>query len=281
MKIACIIVNYNGSKDTIECLWSVKQYNNEVVTIVVDNASASEDIASLEKSSNLIDKLILNSDNDGFAVANNIGIMYAQSIHADYIVLLNNDTVLMNDIFSIMLKSIKEDEVVAPLIYDINHQIWFAGGAIDYYKGYAYHYSELKHGKIDFLTGCCFMISAKNLEKIGLLPEEYFMYCEDVDYSLMMQNANLKLSCNYDAKILHKVGVSSGGQKSKFFVYYSTRNRLYLLRKYKFPKRAYFYTLITRYVKYFLAHFRKNQDGIIKKAIIDYKNNNMGKNSDL
>lgn len=272
-----ILVNYNGINDTIECIDSINRFSPDVKIVVVDNNSELENVEAL-RTIDSIYKLICLEDNIGFSGANNIGIQFSIEDGADYIALLNNDTVLLNDVFRILKNEMGYDEIVSPIIYDLNHDIWYSGGHIDYLKGYAIHYNEINEKKNDYLTGCCFLTSVATINKIGMLDEKCFMYCEDFDYSCRANELGIRIRCIPSASITHKVGRSTGGEKSKFTTYYTSRNRIYVIRKNRFPMVAFLYTLITRYLKYLKAKFITNDnDIVIKRAIYDGLHKKMGK----
>ena len=143
-------------------------------------------------------------------------------------------------------------------------------------------YSEddlyISNDKIDYLTGCCFFASANTIKKIGMLDEACFMYCEDMDYSCRAIENNIKIRLCPNASITHKIGRSSGGGKSAFTTYYINRNRMYVITKNKFPKKAFLYSIITRYIKYYIAKYiTHSNDIVIKQAICDYRHGNLGK----
>ena len=83
------------------------------------------------------------------------------------------------------------------------------------------------------MTGCCMLIKRKVFKEVGLLPEEYFMYYEDVDFCAQVQKAGYKLGVCLDSVIYHKESSSSGGAGSAFAIQWNTRNRLIFIKKYK------------------------------------------------
>jgi hypothetical protein len=102
------------------------------------------------------------------------------------------------------------------------------------------------------------------------------MYWEDMDYSLRLKEAGVKIQYFPDAKVWHKVGMSAGSQ-SKLGVYYSNRNRFFLLKKYRFGIFAWIYTGVTRLMRYLCSFINKSNDRVILKAWHDYKKGIMGK----
>lgn len=275
-KIFIILVNYNGSKDTLECIESLKEiYYRNVEIIVVDNNSKKEEIDLLkEKEKDFI--LIETNKNNGFAIGNNIGVKYAIDNGADYVLLLNNDTIVEKDFLNIMLETYKSNDNVGAvgcrIMYHSDRRlIWYNGGKIDYSKFSAFNIDEKKLDKdiveqnieTDFITGCCILIPKNTIKNIGYLSDEYFMYYEDVDYSLRIKERGLNLIINPKSKIYHKVSISSGGEDSPFRIFYSNRARKIFMNKfgYKVSRgkflRAKIYFIITRLLKIFKFILRK------------------------
>lgn len=283
VNVAIVLVNYNGFKDTIECIESIKANNfKNYKIIVVDNASFSDDAKIIkEKCNDII--LIKSKENLGFSGGNNLGIKYALDNKFDKILLLNNDTIIDADMIENLLKYSDDSTIVTPKMYyyDEKNVIWYGGGYINKFTGKANHYQINSEDQNDtdvkectFATGCCIMIDSNIIEKCGYLSEEYFMYCEDTDYCLNLLKNNVKILYNPNAKLWHKVSKSTGGSLSEFSIYYMTRNRLIYLKKYKdyFYRTAYVYTILTRYIRMFQYWVKKdNKYKALKKGIVDYK----------
>ena len=178
------------------------------------------------------------SQNLGFAAANNVGIRRALADGCDWVLLLNNDTVAALDFLQNLLANTPAGAVSCPkmLFLDPPDEIWFAGGALDRATGKVKHlgghqkdgpaFSQPK--QVSFITFCCVLLPRAVIERVGFLDETLFMYCEDVDYCLRLADAGVPLWFLPQAKIWHKAGGSAGGMLS---VYYITRNTLYLTCK--------------------------------------------------
>lgn len=265
--VAIIIVNYNGIKDTIECIKSVQKSTIKTDIFVVDNDSKgneAKEIANFFKNVFVIES----GYNGGFAAGNNIGIKEALKRDYEYIVLLNNDTIVDGNAIEYLVKNTKTNEVAVPCIYYYNtERISYAGGVISRYKGSVKTYvkKECKK-KSNFVTGCCFSINKHTLKKVGLMREDFFMYYEDTDYSLRLLKNKVKINYVKEANIWHKEGASSGGEKSDISVYYGTRNRLKMI----YDNREYFsffaipFTIVTRFIKYLLMKDKKKRKLYIK-----------------
>lgn len=282
-KIYIILVNYNGAKDTINCIKSIKEYEKEIKyeIIVVDNLSTDNSIEELEKLDNIT--LIKSKINGGFAKGNNIGIEYAIKKGAQYILLLNNDTIICENSISILLKRLKEESEIGIvgsriMYYEDKSLINYYGGKFNWFKGITIHegykqkYIEdnQKNKNTDFITGCCMLIKREVIEKVGMLPEEYFMYFEDADYCMQVLEKGYKLEVCADSVIYHKVSVSSGGENSAFSIKWGNRNRLIFINKYKkytkgiLTKIIFYVTRFILFIKYNIVGEKEKSKAIIE-----------------
>ncbi len=288
-KLYIILLNYNGYEDTFDCINSIKEcekrLNYEIV--VVDNCSTDDSYSKLEKIDDI--KLIKAKSNDGFATGNNIGIKYALSQKAKYVLLLNNDTIDTKDSIYKMIDKMNNEMDIAVLgcrimYYDNKELINYYGGTINWNKGtvsmYGYKEKYKEDGKkffyCDYITGCCMLIRTDILENTGLLPEEYFMYYEDVDFCAKVKQNGYKLAVLGDSFIFHRTSSSSGGEGSPFAIEWNTRNRLVFMKKYKFKMHSYVYFYISRILVGFkyLIHGEKKKLAAMIKGI---KNGNKNK----
>lgn len=286
-KIAVIIINYNGLNDTIQCLNSVLKSTVMVYPIVIDNGSKNNEAFLLKKIFPNV-HILRSEQNGGFSAGNNIGIKFALKNNFDYICLLNNDTEIDKHCIERLVNNIKEDTMVVPLIkyYSRPDLVWYAGGSILKNKGNAIHLNMDKSSSINhdyycsFATGCCWLAPKNFYSEVGLLSEEYFMYCEDLDYSIRIEQNRKKIFFVHDAVVYHKVSASSGGNYSPFSTFYLTRNRLYLLRKYKdyFSWYSFLYTIVSRFMRFFEFLFKGRKASIyIIYGINDFILKRMGK----
>ncbi|OEU44199.1 hypothetical protein BGV40_00015 [Methanosarcina sp. Ant1] len=171
--------------------------------------------------------LIKNEYNYGFAEGNNIGIRYClTSFHPDYVMLLNNDTVVDKDFLDKLVMISESDEmigIIGPKIYYYefggqNDIINFAGGKINWLRYPGYHHigdgvkdvdSRIHSGikECDWITGAAIMIKSKFLS-YGFLDNNYFFGCEDVDLCMRLKKQGCKIFVNLDSLVWHKIGVS-------------------------------------------------------------------------
>lgn len=231
-KVDIIILNYNGKHDTLECLRSLKGVNYSGYRItVVDNGSAdgsADAIAKEYPDANLI----RSKENLRFGGGNNLAMKKSLEEGFEYVLLLNNDTVVESDFLSQLVKMAESDDSIGmtgPKMYYYDHHtvIWFAGGYVNMNIARMRHYGigEIesgKHGKVkevNFLNGACLLIKRKVLEDIGLFDEDFYLYGEDVDLNLRASKAGYKLMYQPRARIFHKVSRSSPPVKKLFYRY--------------------------------------------------------------
>ncbi|MBU3133162.1 glycosyltransferase family 2 protein [Clostridium gasigenes] len=249
-KVSIILLNYNTTDDIIDCLSDLCQihYTNYQV-IIVDNNSREEEVKRLSDHISDIERCILieSKINGGFAKGNNIGIEYAIKNNTDYLLLLNGDTKVEKNFLVELVNQIDNDEenvaiaIGKILYYSDKNKIWYAGGEIDWSKYIGRHYGEgqIDSGQYDetkeisFATGCLMLINTKlNIDLF--LPEDYFMYYEDVDYCASVLESGYKIIYAPKSVIYHKVGSSSGGEQSEFTVKWANRGRYIFMNKYKY-----------------------------------------------
>lgn len=294
-KVYVIILNYNGSEDTVDCLKSlseVSQKNYRLSVIVVDNHSNDNFLSLIKSPAPAV--IIENKENLGFTGGNNVGIKRALEENADYIMLLNNDTYVDKNLIVNLLKSFQKDRtigIVGPKIYfargfefhiekytdnQKGRVIWYAGGLIDWNNMLFFHrgvdevdHGQYEEGETEFVSGCAMMIKAELIKKIGMFNDDYFLYMEDVDLCQRIKNFGYKLWFEPSAIVWHKNATSSGKPGSKTHIYYQARNRL--IFGFKYAKLRTKLALIRESLKDLLG-------GSIKsKAVMDYYFRQWGK----
>jgi GT2 family glycosyltransferase len=254
--VSIITVNYNTEDDTHAFLKSAeKAYkpNLSVEIIVVDNGSKNVFTLSGEEKKKQI--ILIRSDiNTGFAGGYNIGMKRALAGNADYILIVNNDTVMDESLITNLLTVLEHDPkigVTVPKIYfakghefhkdrykkdELGKVFWYAGGSTDWNHVTSIHrgVDEVDHGqydkieRIDFATGCCMMFSRDVLEKVGLFDERYFLYYEDADLNERIKRAGYEIYYVPTAVLVHINAASSGGAGNGNVLqdYFITRNRM-------------------------------------------------------
>lgn len=237
-KLAIIILNWNGTRDTIECLESLEK--SDVYDIfVMDNGSSEEekkellnyvkngkytndyvagkDIESVLEEKGAL-KVITYKTNLGFAGGNNY-IAEKVKRYYEYILLLNNDTEVPAKSIESMLQCMNENQYAAitcdiRYFYDKN-LLWNAGGKFTFY-GERKYYSQkkidklknrgIKHIQVDFITGCAMLVSSAYLKKYGLFTNRFFHGEEDFNFCLKAKRRHARIGVDLEAIIYHKVG---------------------------------------------------------------------------
>lgn len=266
LKVFIILIYYKGKKDTIECLNSITKIDHQgfdLNTVLVDN-NPEERIKINEKDFNSIKlNVVKSSKNSGFSGGNNIGIKEALENKADYVLLLNNDTIVKEDFLTKLInfaESKKDAGIIAPKIYfakgyefhksrykekELGKVIWYAGGVMDWENVIGHHkgVDDVDIGQFnekeetEFASGCCMLIKNEVFEKVGLLDEKYFLYYEDSDFSVKAKKNDFKIYFQPESIIWHKNAGSTGGSGSGIQDYYITRNRLLFGNRYA-PMRS-------------------------------------------
>ena len=246
MRIAVILVNYNGkqyNEACIETLLSQKRFGKDVYTMkiyVVDNASRDGSMQIIQErygGGGRIETIFLDG-NYGFSYANNVGIRRAGEWGADYVLLLNNDTEAEEDMLAQLMACAGRhpDSVIAPKIYysDRRNVLWSAGGAVSPVIRKVRHIGLDQEDKgqfdkeqrIGFATGCCLLIPKSVTDEAGFLDERFFLYYEDTEYSFRLHKRGIPVWYCPEARLYHKVGASSKGAGSPLCAYYIARNWL-------------------------------------------------------
>ena len=215
-KVVCIVVNWNGWRDTIECLDALKKCTYPSLSlIVVDNGSTDDSVAQIRAAFPGV-LLFQTGRNLGFAGGNNIGIRRGLA-DADYVWLLNNDTKPAPDALSALVAKANTDEqigAVASICYYAdspnNVQVW-GGARVNLWFGYCRNATEPQKDEwFDALYGASMLIRRAPLEDVGLLDQGFFFYCEETEFCLRLRKNGWRLAAAHDSMVLHKAGASSG-----------------------------------------------------------------------
>ena len=295
-KVGVVIVNWNGLKDTLECLASLRvdTYAHKNI-FVVDNGSRDHS-ASIIRAEYPEVTVLETGENLGFTGGNNAGLRRACDCDCEYIYLLNNDTVSEHDALSLLVEAILQNPtfgVLTPVIhyFDLSHELWFAGSRLDLAHGVAVHDNKQdiagtqSPAQIPWASGCAMLIKSNLLHDLNGFDERYFLNWEDVDLSLRVRGTGHQIGIVPAAKIYHKVSRSFEGLKG-VGQYYYVRNNLLLLRihcgaiYYKATARV-----IMRHLRKSLSTMRRHEEGskeslcITVRAIQDHFLCHYGKRS--
>lgn len=245
-----ILLNWNGSHDTIPCVESLRQmtYPNYRV-VVVDNASSDDSEERIRAA--CPDVTVLQSGaNRGFAGGNNVGIRYALDQVADYVWLLNNDTLVRPDTLTALVARAESDPQIgfvgSKILYAGQpNVVWFAGGTILPRNARGAHTPQdaPDDDKLPpahepgFLTGCSLLARAAAIRQIGVMPELYFLYYEEVDWQYTGRKAGWKIMFEPASVVLHKIS-NTAGNDSPTQAFHNARSRMIFVRRHM-PRARY------------------------------------------
>jgi GT2 family glycosyltransferase len=245
--ISVITINFNGLKDTCELIDSLPLENKSIEVIVVDNASKEDEATLIEKKYPQV-KVIRSKENLGFAGGNNLGI---QAAHGKYLFFLNNDTLLRckkEDVRCKMFQPLIDRLESSPKIGMVSPKIRFSWGTNPIqYAGYtplskitlrntAIGCGEDDHGQYDtphptpYAHGAAMMVKREVIDKASLMPECYFLYYEELDWSVMIRRVGYDIWYEPAFTVYHKESQTTG-QQSPLRTYYITRNRLLFVKR--------------------------------------------------
>lgn len=240
-RVFIIILNWNGKENTEECLQSVQKadYPNYEI-VVVDNGSTDGSVGVLRKNHPGL-TIIENPRNLGYAGGNNRGIAYCLERNADYVLILNNDTVVDPSFLTALIRTAQdhpEAGILGPKIYYYQepNRIWSAGNEwlpdqADFVSpGYRIiddgtQWQEVR--QVGYVIGCALLVKAEAIKRIGLLEPKYFNCWEETEWCFRARKLGYQCLFVPHAKIWHKVSASFNGQgHSPHYLYFYYRNQL-------------------------------------------------------
>jgi GT2 family glycosyltransferase len=253
-RVCVVIVNWNGERDTLICLQSLLALNYANFQVVIsDNGSRSQSLdvikkwigsnsgASAPTTGGLACVVIENGKNLGFTGANTVGIKYALAHEADYVLFLNNDTIVTPDFLTKMIEAGESDPKIGivgcKIFYsatedDGRHKIWSLGG-YSFAKGMPVNIASGEYDRADWrgirlqelINGCCMLIKRGVIESVGVQDDRLFFGMDDVEYSFRVARNGWKNLVNLDAVIYHSASQSVVSH-ADLQIYYLFRNVL-------------------------------------------------------
>lgn len=239
-QLSIITINYNGLKDTCELIDSLPN-DESIEVIVVDNNSIQDEASEIEKRYPQV-IVVKSHQNLGFAGGNNIGI---QASHGKYLFFLNNDTVLANSFsFQPLITRLEASERIGMVCPKIrfswgNHLIQYAGYTLlspITLRNKTIGLGEDDHGQHDiphttpYAHGAAMMVKREAIEKAGMMPECYFLYYEELDWSEKIRREGFEIWYEPACTIYHKESQTTG-KTSPLKTFYITRNRLLFAKR--------------------------------------------------
>ena len=240
--LSIITINYNGLADTCALIDTIPLNDDSLEVIVVDNASKADEATTIQQRYPQV-KVIQSEKNLGFAGGNNLGIKAA---HGKYLFFLNNDTLLrpQTSDFRHLISRLGADEKIGAVCPKIrfswgNKPIQFAGytplSPITM-RNRAIGFGEEDCGQYDtayptpYAHGAAMMVKREVIKKAGVMPECYFLYYEELDWSMKIRRAGYEIWYEPTCTVYHKESQTTG-QNSPLRTYYITRNRLLFVKR--------------------------------------------------
>jgi GT2 family glycosyltransferase len=274
--VGIVLVNYNGLADTRDCLRSLAGIDYpRWFPVVVDNASADDPTTTIESEFPGC-PVIRNAVNGGWAGGNNFGIRFCLDRHADYVILLNNDTRVDPKLIDRLMSAAEHQRgfgIIGPVIRDFDppSDIQTEGctfnrpGRPDFFQRRAV---PLGNGdvptvtEVDIVNGCCMLIAAPVFRKIGLIDEQFFLVHEESDFCLRARKAGFRCGVIGEALVWHKGSQTIRRSGLRVQRYYDARNLLLLLSKHGYlpGKRSGRLRSLWRYFKYAYARYEAERD---------------------
>ncbi|HWY57351.1 MAG TPA: glycosyltransferase family 2 protein [Terriglobales bacterium] len=244
--MSVVVLNWNGQDMTVDCLHSLMAMSHVEYNItVVDNGSNDNSIETIRQKFPDV-QIIANKQNLGFALGCNVAMEEALKEQGyDYILLVNNDTIIDPDLLAELVQEADrcpKAAICSPKIYyyEPRDLLWWAGGTYSPWTGMASHLGRRQQDKgqydsardLDWATGCVMLLRVKALREVGLFDAEIFATSEDVDLSLRIREAGYVIRYVPLARVWHREGVDlrkNVGERFRFFMF--MRNTLWVLHK--------------------------------------------------
>ena len=246
--VTIVIPTWNGWHHLEGCLPTIadQRYGGTITTIVVDNGSVDGTAARLAQAWAGV-RVMRFETNRGFAAACNAGMQAALESGADYVVLVNNDTLLHPDMIAGLVAAAEANPRAAllnPMIgyADRPDVVWANGNVLSLYTGTGdgadigrsmQEVAREGTKRVAAATGCILMARARVARELGLLDDDLFMYYEDADWSLRVRAAGYEILAVPSAMAWHKISSDNRltADYSAFLYYYNIRNRLAVMQR--------------------------------------------------
>lgn len=257
-----VILNYNGAPDTLNCLDSLARtdYPNFRV-LVVNNGSTDDSVSRLKAAlTHPRVELLANPQNLGYAGGNNRGIEKALAAGADYVFILNNDTIVEPGSLAALVEAMERDPKVgiagcplfgpgtpARTVYGWRANLYI-GDCAQWFDGP----EKPRFGEVDCILGAAMLVRAETLRKIGCFDSRFFLHFEDFEFCLRARRAAYKVIIVPGPGILHLAGRTTRRVRP-MALFYSTRNRVWLARRHGSLRHQLVFTLYA----FFYLHPRR------------------------
>ena len=245
IKIAVVVLNWNGKRWLEKFLPSLVNHSNEATVFVADNASTDKSVSFVKDNFPTV-KLIINTTNGGYAKGYNDAL---KTIAAEYFVLINSDIEVTDSWLTPIINLMDSDKQIAacqPKILDYNSKNNFeyagaSGGFIDnlgypFCRGRIFDSVEVDKGQYNdaievfWATGACLFVSAVHYNEVGGLDEDFFAHQEEIDMCWRLKNKGYKIMVEPKSVVYH-VGGGTLNAGSPFKTHLNFRNNLFMLFK--------------------------------------------------
>jgi len=295
--VAIVLLNWNGVKDTTDCIASLlKSTYPKLAIYVVDNASGNNEAKILAQEFPAIN-VLAQSENLGFCAGNNVGIRKAIADGAEYIVVLNNDTLVPPDAIETLLVEFNKISLagaISPVILEhpATEKVWFSNAVWQHEKAQFRlstideKYEDLKTKEpyiSEFACGCCLFTSAEIINKVGLLDERYFAYYDEAEWCKRLEKHGYKSFVTPQTFIYHKVSQSVAGLVSTYLL---TRNRLLWmkenlssserLKSFVYLNKEFLWHLLNKW-GFVKGEYTKDHSRAFLRGVLDYRLKRFGR----
>lgn len=244
--LIAVILNTNRREDTLACLASLEENRYPHLSVIVlDNASGDGSVEAIASAHPDV-KIIRLGQNLGYAGNNNVGIGAARKMGADWVLILNEDTVLAADCLAQLVAAGESDPrigIIGPMVYHYDEPdiIQSAGGKLGR-RWEPLHLAQnepetgqfpLPH-EVDWISGCALMVRRPVIDQAGMIDARYFYYWEETEFCIRVRESGWRVVHVPQARLWHK-GVQRNYRPSPQITYYATRNRLLTLSKHRAP----------------------------------------------
>jgi GT2 family glycosyltransferase len=257
-RIDVIILNTNRRQDTLECIASLAENTFRNFRIILLDNNSTDGTKEAVRSAFPEVQIVELSENHGYAGNNNVGIQLALEQKADWILVLNEDTILAPDSLQHLIDVGESDPsigILGPMVYhwDEPDVIQSAGGILGpNWSSIHFGKDEVDRGQytepnpVEWISGCAILVRRQVVEQVGMIDPRLFIYWEETEWCMRAARAGWKIIHVPRAKIWHK-GVKRNFQPKPAFYYYATRNHFYLLLKHRAPIRVWFFVLFSTF----------------------------------
>lgn len=238
-RVYAVVLNHRHSRDALRAVASLFESTPRPSIVVVDNGSPPRQLEVLRSGLPADVSFVESGENLGYAGGNNLGIAVALRAGADFVWILNADVVVEPEALGLLLATAASHPqagiIGSRVLHGRGEEIWFNGGAIVWSRGGATRHlgmgkadtevPALGPSVVDYITGAAMLVRSEVFADAGLLPEDYFLYFEETDFSVRARLVGWWAMLEPRSRVRH-FKRSSGALPQPYFVYYFIRNRI-------------------------------------------------------